>query len=294
MKPPTIEWGNNARNPYGGLRSKTGSGDSLFKNRVVAITGAGSGIGQALAIGLAARGARLALSDISESGLKETMRLLPQGTEARGYPLDVSSREAVFAFAADVNRDFQAAHFIINNAGTGVVATVEHLTIPEIERVLNINLWGVIYGTKAFLPIMLAQKDGCIVNISSVFGLLAMPCNAAYVMSKFAVRGLTETLWQELDGTGVRAVVVHPGGINTNMPKHTPKSQNEGEFERKLMAGMTRQMSTSPRDCALEVIAGLEARKKRLVVGNGARTLHRISRLLPDSYGVLLRRKVGL
>jgi short-subunit dehydrogenase len=264
----------------------------MFASKVVAITGAGSGIGRALAIELAARRARLALSDINESALAETQQLLPRDIEARAYPLDVSSREAVFRFAADVKRDFKAAHFIINNAGTGVIATVDHLTIAEIERVFNINLWGVIYGTKAFLPIMLAQKEGCIVNISSVFGLLATPCNGAYAMSKFAVRGLTETLWQELEDTGVRAVLVHPGGINTNITKHTPHSQNEGEYERKLMAGMARQMSTSPRDCAIEIITGLEAGKKRLVVGNGARTLHRISRLLPDSYGALLRRKL--
>jgi short-subunit dehydrogenase len=264
----------------------------MFRSHVAAITGAGSGIGRALAMELAARGARLALADVNESALAETKQLLPRDIEARTYPLDVSSREAVFRFAADVIRDFDAAHYIINNAGTSVIATVEHLTIAEIERVLNINLWGVIYGTKAFLPIMLAQKEGCIVNISSVFGLLAPPCNAAYVMSKFAVRGLTETLWHELDGTGVRAVLVHPGGINTNIAKHTPRSQHEGEYERKLMAGMARQMSTSPRDCAIEIITGLEAGKKRLVVGSGARTLHRISRFFPDSYGALLRRKL--
>jgi short-subunit dehydrogenase len=265
----------------------------MFRSKVVAITGAGSGIGRALAIELAARSARLALCDINEIALAETMQLLPRAIEARAYPLDVSSAEAVFQFAADVKRDFDAAHFIINNAGTGVIATVEHLTIAEIERVLKINLWGVIYGTKAFLPIMLAQKEGCIVNISSVFGLLATPCNGAYAMSKFAVRGLTETLWQELEGTGVRAVLVHPGGINTNIRKHTPRSQNEGDYERKLMAGMARQMSTSPRDCAMEIITGLEARKNRLVVGNGARALHRISRLFPNSYGALLRRKLA-
>jgi short-subunit dehydrogenase len=265
----------------------------MFRSKVAAITGAGSGIGRALAIEFAARGARLALSDINASALAETMQLLPRDIEARPYPLDVSSRDAVFGFAADVSRDFGAVHYIINNAGTGMIATVEHLTIAEIEMVLNINLWGVIYGTKAFLPIMLAQKEGCIVNISSVFGLLATPCNAAYVMSKFAVRGLTETLWHELDTTGVRAVLVHPGGINTNITKHTPHSQNEGEYERKLMAGMARQMSTSPRDCAMEIITGLEAGKKRLLVGNGARTLHRISRLFPDSYGTLLRRKLS-
>jgi NAD(P)-dependent dehydrogenase (short-subunit alcohol dehydrogenase family) len=265
----------------------------MFKSQVAAITGASSGIGRALAVELAGRGARLALADIDGVALAQTLQMLPPETEARPYLLDVASQDAVFGFAADVHRDFGAIHYIVNNAGTGVVATVEHLTIAEIERVLNINLWGVIFGTKAFLPIMLAQKEGCIVNISSVFGLLATPCNAAYVMSKFAVRGLTETLWQELDGTGVRAVVVHPGGINTNIAKHTPRSQNEGEFERKLMAGMLRQMSTSPKECAVQIITGLESGKKRLVVGNGARTIHRISRLFPDSYGGLLRRKLG-
>jgi short-subunit dehydrogenase len=265
----------------------------MFTNKVVAITGAGSGIGRALAIELAARNARLALSDINEVALAETMQLLPRAIEARAYPLDVSSSQAVFRFAADVKRDFNAAHFIINNAGTGVIATVEHLTIAEIERVLNINLWGVIYGTKAFLPIMLAQKEGCIVNISSVFGLLATPCNGAYVMSKFAVRGLTETLWQELDGTGVRAVLVHPGGINTNIAGNSLRARNEGDYERKLAESMLRQMSTSSRDCAKEIITGLERGKRRLLVGNGARALHRISRLFPNSYGALLRRKLA-
>jgi NAD(P)-dependent dehydrogenase (short-subunit alcohol dehydrogenase family) len=265
----------------------------MFASKVVAITGAGSGIGRALAIELAARGARLALSDINESALAETMQLLPPGIEARAYPLDVSAQEAVFRFAADVKRHFGAAHYIINNAGIGTFATVEHLTVAEAEKVLSINLWGVFYGTKAFLPIMLEQKEGCIVNISSVFGLLASPCQAAYTMSKFAVRGLTETLWQELDGTGVRAVVVHPGGINTNIAKNSLRAQNEGHYERTLADGMNKQLITSPQDCAREIITGLERGKKRLVVGNGARTLHRISRLLPDSYGALLRRKLS-
>ncbi len=266
----------------------------MFKDKVVAITGAGSGIGQALAIELAARRARLALADINAAALTETMQRLPQGVDARAYPLDVSSRAAVYQYAVDVKRDFGAAHFVVNNAGTGLFATVEHLTIEEIERVLNINLWGVIYGTKAFLPVMLAQKEGCIVNISSVMGLLAAPCEAAYCMSKFAVRGLTETLWHELDGTGVRAVVVHPGGINTNISKNSRRAQHEGEFERKNEEGTRRHMTTSPRDCAREIITGLERGKRRLLVGNGARALHRISRLFPNSYGTLLRRDLGV
>lgn len=266
----------------------------MFKNKVVAITGAGSGIGQALAIELAAQGAQLALSDVNPATLKETITRLPANAVARSYRIDVASRDEVFGFAADVKRDFGAAHYIVNNAGISVVASVEHVTFEEIERVLDVNLWGVVYGTKAFLPIMLAQKAGCIVNISSVFGLLATPCQVAYTMSKFAVRALTETLWQELEGTGVRAVAVHPGGINTNISKNEVPAQNEGAYERKVKAGALRQMTTAPRDCAKEIIAGLERGDKRLLVGNGARAIHRISRLFPNSYGSFLRRTLGV
>jgi NAD(P)-dependent dehydrogenase (short-subunit alcohol dehydrogenase family) len=265
----------------------------VFQNKVVAITGAGSGIGRALALEIAVLGGQLALSDISESSLAETMSLLPQGTDACAYTLDVSSREEVYRFADDVKRDFGGIHFIVNNAGTSVLATVEHLTIEEIEKVLAINLWGVIYGTKAFLPIMLMQKEGCIVNISSVFGLVGTPCSGAYAISKFGVRGLTETLWQELDATGVRAVLVHPGGINTNISK-VPKASYEGVLERNVADGNAKMMTTTPEECARQIVAGLIRGDKRLLVGNGARMLHWISRLLPDNYGQLVRRKLGL
>jgi NAD(P)-dependent dehydrogenase (short-subunit alcohol dehydrogenase family) len=265
----------------------------MFQGKVVAITGAGSGIGRALAMELAPLGARLALSDINQTTLAETMQLLPTVVEARAYPLDVASREAVHRFAADVQRDFGAAHFIFNNAGTGVFATVENVEIEEIEKVLNINLWGTIYGTKAFLPIMLAQKEGCIVNISSGFGLVAAPCQAAYCMSKFAVRALTETLWHELLGTGVRAVVVHPGGINTNIDKNSLRAQHVGALEQKLMKGVKAKLTTTPQDCAHQIIRGLRSGKNRLLVGAGAKATHRLSRLLPNSYGVVLRRQLG-
>lgn len=266
----------------------------MFHNKVVAITGAGSGIGRALAIELAGKGSRLALSDIDAGALAETMQLLPPGSRTQAYTLDVASREAVFRFSSDVQRDFGAVHFIINNAGIGVIATVEHVTIEELEKVLNINLWGVVYGTKAFLPIMLAQQEGCIVNVSSVFGLLATPCNSAYTMSKFAVRALTETLWLELEGTGVRAVLVHPGGINTNIGKNSPVAKQAGDYEQRVATGVLQQMSTSPQACAREIITGLERGDKRLLVGSGSRQLHFISRLLPNSYGKLIRRTLGV
>src|SRR5690606_38435450 len=143
--------------------------------KVIVITGAGSGIGRALAQQLAGKGARLALSDVNAQGLNETLASLPAVTEARGYALDVSNRQSVFAHADEVKRDFGTAHCVINNAGATMIGTIEHMTVDEIEWQLGINLWGVIYGTKAFLPMMLAQSEGCIVNVSSVFGLVGYP-----------------------------------------------------------------------------------------------------------------------
>lgn len=267
--------------------------EAMFKDKVVAITGAGSGIGQALAVELASHGAQLAISDVNQAALTQTLGMMPQGVNASAYVLDVSSKEAVFQFADDVKRDFGGVHFIVNNAGTSVLATVEHVTLEEIQRVLAINLWGVIYGTKAFLPIMLGQREGCIVNVSSVFGLVATPCSAAYTISKFGVRGLTETLWQELDGTGVRGVLVHPGGIKTNISK-VKEASFSGERERQANDANLRQMTTSPEDCARQIVSGLIRGDKRLLVGNGAKTLHWISRLFPNNYGEIIRRKLGI
>ncbi len=262
---------------------------SSFSGKVAVITGAGSGIGRALAQQLAAKGARLALSDINAAGLTETMQSLPAGAEARGYPLDVSNRHAVFANADDVRRDFGTAHFMVNNAGATVVGTVEHLSIEEIEWQLGINLWGVIYGTKAFLPMMLAQREGCIVNISSVFGLVGFPLQSAYNISKFGVRGLTECLWSELDGTGVRAVCVHPGGIRTNIEKAGRRCAASGAEEAVFDGMADRMLLTPPEDCAADIISGVERGKKRIITGNKSSSLYWLSRLLPNSYPTILK-----
>ena len=164
----------------------------------------------------------------------------------------------MFAHAEDVKRDFGTAHFVINNAGATVVGTIEHLSIEEIEWQLGINLWGVIYGTKAFLPMMLAQREGCIVNISSVFGLVGFPLQGAYNISKFGVRGLTECLWSELEGTGVRAVCVHPGGIRTNIEKAGRRCAASGAEEAALRRAGGQMLMTPPEECAADIIAGIE------------------------------------
>ncbi|MBY0411681.1 MAG: SDR family oxidoreductase [Burkholderiaceae bacterium] len=190
------------------------------QDKVAVITGAGAGIGRALAVDIAGCGARLALSDLNEAGLEET-RQLCGSAETRCYKVDVSQRAEVDAFAAQVKHDFGTAHFVFNNAGVTLIATIEHSTIEEIEWQLGINLWGVIFGPKAFLPMMLAQREGHTINVSSIFGLIGFYGQGAYNISKFGVRGLTECLWRELQGTGVSATTVHPGGVSA--PKLVPR-----------------------------------------------------------------------
>ena len=263
---------------------------SRFTNKVIVVTGAASGIGRCLAQQLATKGARLALSDINAVGLAETMQSLPSGTEARSYALDMSQRDAVFAHAEDVKRDFGTAHFVINNAGATVVGTVAHLSIEEIEWQLSINLWGVIYGTKAFLPMMLAQREGCIANVSSVFGLVGFPTQGAYNISKFGVRGLTECLWTELHDTGVEAVCIHPGGIATNIDKAGRRCAASGPEEQNFFdSAATKLLLTPPAECAADIIAGLERGDRRILTGHKSTTLYWLARLLPNAYPRILR-----
>lgn len=261
----------------------------MFQNKVVVITGAGSGIGRELAIQLAVAGARLALSDINSVGLDETLRRLPAGSEAKGYLLDVASWEAFQAHAAEVEHDFGNAHYVINNAGATVVGTVANTSIEEFEWQLGINLWGVLYGTKAFLPMMLKQREGCVVNISSIFGLLGYPMQSAYNMSKFAIRGLTECLWSELENTGVRAVCVHPGGIKTNIEKASRRCKAAGAEEEKFAALAAGMLLTPADECAADIIKGLRRGSKRIMTGNKSRTVFWVSRLFPNSYPKLLK-----
>lgn len=260
-----------------------------FAGKVVVITGASSGIGRALAQQLAGKGARLALSGRSATGLAATMATLPAGSDARSYQLDVTSREAVFAHAEAVRRDFGTAHFVVNNAGANITGTVAHLTIEEIEWQLAVNLWSVIYATKAFLPMLLAQREGCIVNVGSVLGLVSFPTQGAYNVSKFGARAFTECLWGELEGTGVRAVSVLPGWVRTNIEKAGRRCAAWGPEEARFDGVVGRLMTVSPEKCAADIIAGIERGKKRILTGNLSTRLDWLSRLLPGGYPAVLR-----
>ena len=264
----------------------------MFKNKVVVITGAGSGIGRELALQLAAAQARLALSDINRAAVDETVAIISgrngPRVDVRAYSLDVASREAVFSHAEEVQRDFGTAHYVINNAGATIFGTVEHTSIDEFEWQLGINMWGVLYGTKAFLPMMLAQKEGCIVNISSVFGLLGFPTQGAYNMSKFAVRGLTEAMWSELEGTGVRAVCVHPGGIKTNIDSAGRFCAAATASDRAFAEKSSKLLITPPEECAAQIIDGLRKGRRRILTGNKSTTMFLLARFFPNSYPRLL------
>lgn len=261
----------------------------MFSNKVVVITGAGSGIGRALAQQFADAGAQLALSDINMVGLEETLKLLPSNCKAKGYQLDASSWTAFQAHAEDVKTDFGTAHYIINNAGVTLVGTVANSSIEEYEWQLGSTMWGVLYGTKAFLPMMQAQREGCIVNISSVFGLIAYPTQSAYNMSKFAVRGLTECLWHELEGSGVRAVCVHPGGIKTNFEKAGRRVKAAGAAEEAMSSMGDKLLTTPPEQCAADIINGLRKGHKRILTGNKSTSIFWLARLFPNVYPTLMK-----
>lgn len=260
-----------------------------FTRKVAVVTGAGSGIGRHLALQLGRAGAHVAISDVNAAGLEDTRRQMPAGATVKSYRVDVSQRDQVFAHAQEVQRDFGTAHVIFNNAGVTLGATIEHATIEEIEWQLGINLWGVIYGTKAFLPMMLAQREGHIVNLSSIFGFVAFPGQGAYNISKFGVRGWTECLWQELEGTGVQSTLVHPGGIKTEIADKARYSVNANEVEQDIALMGKKLLKTPPEDMARAILDGVARGKKRVVYGNKALTLMWLQRLVPVSYGRVVK-----
>jgi hypothetical protein len=256
--------------------------------KLVVITGAGSGIGRALALNLAARDARLALSDVDAAGLAETVRRLP-GTELRQDVLDVRDRAAMADYAASVAEQFSGVDVVINNAGVALTGSVLDLDYADLEWVLDVDFWGVVYGSKEFLPYLIASGDGILVNLSSLFGLLAVPGQSAYNAAKFAVRGFTESLRQELllARLPVRVCCVHPGGIKTAIARNARAAA--GEDQAALADFFDRKLARMSADRAAElIVTGMLAGKPKIVVGADARLLDLLVRLLGARYQTLV------
>lgn len=259
---------------------------SEFTGRVVVITGAGSGIGRALALNLAAKGARLALSDVDTVGLEETARRARDlGAEVQADALDVSQREKVMEYADKVVERFGVVNQVYNNAGIAYHGEFERTEFKDFERVVDVDFWGVVNGTKAFLPHLIASGDGHLINVSSLFGLLSIPGQSAYNAAKFAVRGYTESLRQEMlvAKHPVQVTCVHPGGIKTAIARNAavPDGDDQVSFAQFFDSKLAR---TSPEDAAATIVNGVRKNKGRVLIGADAKLLDGWVRLVGPSY----------
>ena len=266
----------------------------IESGQVALVTGAASGIGRALAVELGRRGVRLALADWDETGLNETAAALQ--TPVMAQKLDVSQRAAVEAFVAAVLAAWGQIDLIVNNAGVTVLQRVQDAQYSDLEWVLNVNFWGVVHGTQAVLPGMLARRSGAIVNISSLYGMMGWPAQTAYCASKFAVRGYTEAMRHDLAGTGVTAVCVHPGGIDTAIVRNARfTSDDRGRTDRgKIERDFKRIARTSSEAAARIILDGLETGSQRVLVGTDAKLLTALTRLVPERYFSVVRALEGL
>ncbi|MEU0266562.1 SDR family NAD(P)-dependent oxidoreductase [Nocardioides sp. NPDC006303] len=262
-----------------------------FDDKVVVLTGAGSGIGRALAVNLAGRGARLALSDVNEAGLAETVELAKQAgaREIKEDKLDVADREAFKTYAEGVIAHFGQVNVVINNAGVALSGRVNDLDWDDIDWIMGIDWWGVVHGTKFFLPALIESGDAHIVNISSLFGLVSMPDQAFYNAAKYAVRGFTEALREEMliDGHNVGVTSVHPGGIKTAVARSARVSAKDDQaatakfFDEKLA-------KMEPARAAEIIVKGIEKKQARVLVGLDAHVIHNFGKFTGSRYQDLI------
>jgi NAD(P)-dependent dehydrogenase (short-subunit alcohol dehydrogenase family) len=261
--------------------------------RTAVITGAGSGIGRGLAQLLSGRGCPVAILDIDEAALAETERLLGDGRRVFARRLDVSDREAQLALAAEV-REWSPAPLgaVFNNAGVTLTQSVEGVTDEDFRWIVDINFWGVVHGTKAYLPWLLEQDSGAVVNTSSIFGIVAWPNQGTYNATKFAVRGFTEALRHELRGTGVQAVSVHPGGVKTNIVRGGRFYVDDlgGVSHEQMQLDFARAARLSPEKAAEIIVRGVERGRGRVLVGSDARFVDLLQRLAPERYFDVIKR----
>ncbi len=258
------------------------------------VTGAGSGIGRALAQQLAEAGAALALADIDEPGLMQTVESLKsKRTLLTTHLVDVADEESVSAFAEDVASRHGRVTLLINNAGVSLHGDFGEISLDDFRWLMNINFWGTVYGVKYFLPMLKRERRAHIVNLSSIFGLVAPAGQVPYAASKFAVRGFTEALRHELEGSTVAISCVHPGGIRTPIARHSRLGAAVSPSKRDdNIARFDRLARTSPEAAAARILRGVERREPRILIGGDAYQIDILQRLRPASYWKALARKL--
>jgi len=269
---------------------------SFVGSGVAVVTGAGSGIGRGLALRLAEMGAAVALADVDEAGLMETAAALGAKQAAvTTHAVDVADEGAVQAFAADVVARHGRVTLLINNAGVSLFGTFEELSVEDLRWLMGVNFWGVVYGMKYFLPVLKREKRGHIVNLSSVFGIIAPAGHSAYAASKFGVRGVSEAVRHELAGTNVGLSVVHPAGVRTSIARKARLGATAPVEKRDVgIAELDRLAKSSPAEAAERILRGVERGEPRILVGGNAWKIDWAQRLMPATYWKLMMKVYGL
>lgn len=258
-----------------------------FKDKVCVITGAGSGIGAACARAMAKEGAIVIGADLRMEMLQSVADEVNEaGGRMEAHQLDVADRDAVFALAAKVEKTHGAADLVLNNAGVAHGAPVAEMTMDNFQWVMDIDFWGVVHGTQAFLPAMIARGSGHIANVSSIFGLIGVPTQSAYNAAKFGVLGFGEALRHEVKEQGIGVSTIHPGGINTNIVRHArfqqgPEMENERQEAIQRFAQFT---MTQPEGAAKTIIKGIKRNKARILIGPDAHLVDWVRRIFPTHY----------
>lgn len=263
--------------------------------RTAVITGAAGGIGRAIAMSLAVRRCHLALADIDEAGMTETSnQARVHGVRVSRHAVDVADRGAVAELPDIVAAEHGSVDILVNNAGVALGGTFEQIAEEDFEWLFDINFWAVVRMTRAFLPLLRASDDARVVNLSSVYGMIAPPEQVAYSASKFAVRGFSEALRHELAGSNVGVTVVHPGGVNTSIAEKARVPAGVTEEEIAQRRARHRKLLTMPPEIAGETIVhGIERRQSRVLVGSDAKVISLVARMLPVSYWRLLASRIA-
>jgi short-subunit dehydrogenase len=265
-----------------------------LEGRTAVITGAAGGIGRAIAVSLASRRCHLALADIDEAGMTETSNLArAHGVRVSRHLVDVADRVAIAELPDTVAAEHGRVDILVNNAGVALGGTFEQISEEDFEWLFEINFWGVVRMTRAFLPLLRASDDARVVNLSSVYGVIAPPEQVAYSASKFAVRGFSEALRHELEGSSVAVTLVHPAGVNTSIAEKARVPAGITEEQIAQRRARYRKLLTMPPEIAGEtIVRGIERRRSRVLVGSDAKVISVVARLLPVSYWKLLATRI--